>query len=359
MKLDENQNKNDESIDDADVDSEESNDNDVIYEINTYGADFTVDGLVNRFERGDIYQPDFQRKFIWTLEKASKLIESMLLGLPIPSVFLYKEADTGKHLIIDGLQRLTTLSAFYMGTFPGSNKKFQLAHVRDDFKGCMYNTLDPRHRRRFEDTILHATIVQQFSPNDDGKSSIYHIFERLNTNGTPLTPQEMRTSIYHGRFQKLLQELNGNESWRKIFGNDDMRAKDQEFILRFLALANNRKKYTKPMKVFLNNFMDTHQNLDDSKWQEFRMQFIETIERIYDAIGKLAFRPNKRISGAVYDAVMVAILENKNLEKGEIRKRYDTLINDDYFLEVCRRRTTDDSNVHERIKIAKDSFDAS
>lgn len=359
MKLNENQNENDESIDDADVDSEESNDNDVIYEINTYGADFTVDGLVSRFERGDIYQPDFQRKFIWTLKQASRLIESMLLGLPIPSVFLYKEADTGKHLIIDGLQRLTTLSAFYMGTFPGNNEKFRLAHVRDDFKGCMYSTLDARHRRRFEDTILHATIVQQFSPSDDGKSSVYHIFDRLNTNGTPLTPQEMRTSIYHGRFQKLLQKLNENRSWRKIFGDDDKRAKDQEFILRFLALANNRQEYAKPMKIFLNNFMDTHQSLDDSKCQEFSRQFIETIERIYDAIGKQAFRPNKRISGAVYDAVMVAILENKNLEKDEIKKRHSILINDDIFLEVCRRRTTDDSNVRERIKIAKDIFDAS
>ena len=97
---------------------EDLQDEDVVYQINTFGADYTVDGLVKRFDRGDIYRPEFQRNFVWTWPQASKFAESILLGLPIPSVFLYREESTQKHLIVDGLQRLTTLHAFHRVKIP-------------------------------------------------------------------------------------------------------------------------------------------------------------------------------------------------------------------------------------------------
>lgn len=91
------------SILEGDEKNEELNDDDVVYQITTSGADFDVDGLVKRFDRGTIYRPEFQRNFVWTWPQASKFIESILLGLPIPSVFFFREEETQKLLIVDGL----------------------------------------------------------------------------------------------------------------------------------------------------------------------------------------------------------------------------------------------------------------
>lgn len=192
-------------------------DDDVVYQINTFGADYTVDGLVLRFDRGDIYRPEFQRAFVWTLPQASKFVESILLGLPIPSVFLYREEDSRQHLIVDGLQRLTTLHAFQKGIFPTNEKAFRLKNVKTRFENKTLEELSPEDQRRFEDAVIHAMIIQQAVPEGD-KSSVFHIFERLNSNGTPLEPQEVRSAIYHGPFQSALYELNRDPVWREIFG---------------------------------------------------------------------------------------------------------------------------------------------
>lgn len=347
----------DQKIEDE-AENEDLDDTDVLYEINTYGTDFPVDGLVSRFEREDIYQPNFQRNFVWTHKQASKFIESILLGLPIPSVFFYREEGTRRHIIIDGLQRLTTLHAFRKGVYPGTDKEFALRYVRNDFKNHTYESLNHEHQRRFEDATIHAIIIQQFAP-DDNKSSVYHIFERLNSSGTPLSSQEMRTAIYHGKFQELLEDMNTNEHWREIYGLKDKRAKDHELILRFLALANNRSKYRKPMKEFLNNFMFKHRNLSDSSAKKFRKQFYDTIEKVYDAVGKRAFRPRSAMNVAVYDAIMIAIFESKISDVDVIISCYKGLMSDKKFIEFCSAGTTDEASVENRIKMAKERFSAS
>ena len=129
---------------------EELNDEDVVYQINTFGADYTVDGLVKRFERGDIFVPEFQRNFVWTWRQASKFVESILLGLPIPSVFLYREEHTQKHLIVDGLQRISTLHAFHKGRFRHNDRVFRLRDVKSRFEGRTIDDLEEADHRRFE-----------------------------------------------------------------------------------------------------------------------------------------------------------------------------------------------------------------
>jgi hypothetical protein len=118
--LDEPSNNEDE-IEDV---NEDGVDEDVVYSVNSFGADFLVDGLINRLKSEDIYRPSFQRNFVWTIPQASKFIESILLGLPIPGIFLYREHETRKHLIIDGLQRLTTIDSFARGRFSGGGRVF-------------------------------------------------------------------------------------------------------------------------------------------------------------------------------------------------------------------------------------------
>lgn len=344
----------DQTVEDID---EELQDEDVVYQINTFGADYTVDGLVKRFDRGDIFRPEFQRNFVWTWPQASKFVESILLGLPIPSVFLYREESTQKHLIVDGLQRLTTLHAFYKGRFQHNDRVFRLKDVKARFEGRTFDDLEEEDHRRFEDAVIHAMVIQQMSP-DDNNSSVFHIFDRLNSNGTPLQPQEIRAAIYHGRFQTLLGKLNGEKLWREIFGPVHKRAKDQELILRFLALANSRTTYEKPMKAFLNSFMGANRHLDEEVAEEFTRQFVETIDRAYAALGGRAFRPQRAMNVAVYDAVTVAILECPNVAPGRIKAAYDKLVKDEGFMRMCSDATSDESNVHGRIEMAISEINA-
>lgn len=346
---------------DAELEGEESAeripDEDVVYQINTFGADYTIDGLVKRFDRGDIFRPEFQRNFVWTLPQASRFIESILLGLPIPSVFLYREEKTQKHLIVDGLQRLTTLHAFSKGRLPHNDRVFKLAGVKSRFEGRTIDELEPEDHRRFEDSVVHAMIIQQMSP-DDSSSSVFHIFDRLNTGGTPLQPQEIRSAIYHGSFQRLLGRLNSDKQWRSIFGNVHRRAKDQELILRFLALHFDLKSYERPMKGFLNAFMRKNREIDEVKKNEFSSAFSETIRRAHLALGEKAFRPIRTMNVAVFDAVMVAIAARPKLTADQILTAYTSLIADEAFMRLSTEATSNESNVTGRIEKALQAFDA-
>lgn len=330
---------------------EKVSDEDVVYQINTFGADYTVDGLVRRFDRGDIFRPEFQRNFVWTLPQASKFIESILLGLPIPSIFLYREESTQKHLIVDGLQRLTTLHAFSKGRFRHSDKVFKLKSVKNKYEGKSIDDLDPEDQRRFEDSVIHAMVIQQLAP-DDKNSSVYHIFDRLNSNGTPLQPQEMRAAIYHGSFQRLLNELNEYPVWRDIFGPVHKRGKDQELILRFFALFYASDKYEKPMKGFLNDYMRIHRNLSEAEALKHRSIFEDTINRASAALGVKAFRPQRSLNVSVFDAVMVAIAKTPEANAVAINSAYDKLVDDNDFMKMARDATSDDLIVAGRLKAA-------
>ncbi|MCG8349494.1 MAG: DUF262 domain-containing protein, partial [Chloroflexales bacterium] len=172
------------------------------YSISSYGADYDVDGLVRRLKRGDVVVPDFQRQYVWTLTRASRFIESLLLGLPVPGIFLAVDPDTQQLLVIDGQQRLRSLEYFYEGIFR-NEREFTLKGVQPEFEGKTYETLSPEDRRRLDNSIIHATVIKQEDPKEEDSSSIYYIFERLNTGGMSLQPQEIRASIFQGLFYRL------------------------------------------------------------------------------------------------------------------------------------------------------------
>ena len=153
---------------------------DFTYSITSYGADYPVDSLVNRLRNKKIRIPPFQRGFVWSEEKASRFIESLLLGLPVPGIFLSRDMDSADLLVIDGQQRLKSLLFFYDGHI--EEKVFRLKNVQERFEGKTYKELETDDKQRLDDSIIHATIVKQDEPSEDN-SSIYLIFERLNTGG--------------------------------------------------------------------------------------------------------------------------------------------------------------------------------
>jgi hypothetical protein len=288
---------------------------------------------------------------VWTTTQASRFIESILLGLPIPGIFLYREEDTQKHPIIDGLQRLTTIQAFENGKFQNSQKVFKLIGVKKRFEGKAIDELDPADQRRFRDAAIHATIIQQSLPAEDN-SSVYQIFDRLNSGGTPLQPQEIRAAIYHGEFQDLLEELNQDAHWRLIYGPASRRAKDQELILRFFALLEQGAAYKAPMRKFLNDYMRSNRHLLPERAQTLAATFRRTCEAITEQLGDKPFRPVRALNVAVFDSVMVAVAKLGPEKVTALREKYDALLgNGDYLLAVGKS-TADEANVATRINLA-------
>lgn len=259
------------------------------YSITSYGADYPVDSLVQRLEKDVIFVPKFQRSYVWSHRMASRFIESLLLGLPVPGIFLSKEPETGKMLVIDGQQRLRTLQYYYRGLFEG--REFILQEVQPQFENKSYRTLEEDDRLRLNDSIIHATIIKQDEPTED-ESSIFHIFERLNTGGMQLQPQEIRSCIYYGEFCELLHELNEIPSWRQIYGRPSKRLKDNELILRYFALYYFLDKYERPIKEFLNKYMAANRNLKLHNADLLRSKFVTSIDLIAQTIGQRAFARN-------------------------------------------------------------------
>ena len=338
-------------------DNEPFDDSEVVYDVSTYGADFDVEGLIRRMDKESIFRPGFQRQFVWTQVQASKFIESILLGLPIPSIFLYKQEDTQRFIIVDGLQRLTTLQSFKKGFLPRRERKFKLVNVKDAFKGKSYEDLSPEEEARFDNAIVHAMIIQQHNPKND-HSAILHIFDRLNSTGTPLTPQEIRIAVYQGEFIELLRLLNGFDDWRNIFSEKPhLRAKDEELILRFLAFFYKVNEYKKPSRKFLDNFIEVNSSdIDKNKLEEYETLFTNTISRIFQALGSEAFRAGGPLNVAIFDSFMCAVANNQDVELEGIKDAYEKLMDDNEYMLACTKSTSDTKVVETRFQKAMESF---
>lgn len=327
------------------------------YSITSYGADYPVDSVVKRINEDVIFVPPFQRKFVWNINQASRFIESLILGLPVPGVFLSKERGTNRLIIIDGQQRLLSLSSFYSGIF--KNKVFTLQGVQPDLEGLSYKDLNPEDKIRLDDSIIHATVIRQDEPDDD-ESSIYMIFERLNTGGRPLTAQEIRACIYYGNFNEYLNKLTENVSWRLIFGKQNERMKEQELILRFFALYYFGTSYSKPLKSFLNSFMVKNRDFEIKSKEELDRLFTSTIKLISDNIGSSAFKIGKVINAAAFDAVMIGIakriMEKEINNIPELKKQHELLIQNPSFVDATKAGTSDEKVVKDRIDLSIRQF---
>jgi hypothetical protein len=346
------------------------------YAISSYGADYPVDGLVKRLREGSIVIPEFQRGFVWDVKDASRFVESLLLGLPVPSIFLSKEPDSKKLLVVDGQQRLHSLRQFYDGVWrpnarqlgsetppsPQVNQRdFKLKGVQKELEGLTYSTLRDEDKRVLDDAILHAMIFQQDEPSDD-ESGVYEVFQRLNSGGKKLTPQEVRSAVHHqGQMRKLLAELNKYPAWRSIYGADeDTRMRDQELILRFLALLSDGDQYTKPMADFLNKFMGRKKSIPDGEAVTLRESFCSAVDLVQAAVGDRAFRPARALNAAVFDAVMVGTA--RRLREGAVndivayKAAYDALLANEAFLDACGRGTASGERVRTRLTAAQEAF---
>jgi Protein of unknown function DUF262 len=341
----------------------------VTYDITSYGADYPVDGLVKRLEQGDIVVPSFdptydegdeiegfQRRFVWSRPQMDKFVESLLLGLPVPGIFLVRN-QANKLLILDGQQRLGTLRAFYHGIYDG--REYLLKHVQAPFRGKSYKTLEDEDRRRLDDSIIHATVLRQDFPANS-QDAVYSIFERLNTGGSPLQPQEIRIALFNGPFLRVIADLNDDRNWRELYGSKSPRFKDHELILRVLAMFENSSEYSRPVKGFLNNYLMKNRQRSEDEASELSGLFRGATEVIVNHIGSKAFRPVRPLNAAVLDSVMVGIM--RRLQTGPIENdsalagAYALLIKDEGYLGATTSSTAAEDSVNRRLQLATDAF---
>ncbi len=332
------------------------------YDIASYPSDFTLSGIAQMWKDKDIIIPDYQREFVWSINQASLLIDSFLCGLPVPPVFFYID-EKNKNLVIDGQQRILSVVFFLEGYFgeessQGKRKVFRLSGLddRSPYSNKTFEELEETLQRKLKQAVLRAVNIRQLNPVGESTSA-YHIFERLNTGGTPLKPQEIRNCVFRGGFNKLLKEVNKNEHWRKILGkpNIDKHQKDVELILRIFSLVGAADKYEKPMKEFLNQAMIKHDKGDTNKVSSFIKAFEKVTEAVVNSIGEKPFHLRGPLNLAALDSVMSVLIENyKKIDSINLKDRYAKLKVDKNFDEYTKFNTTDSKTVSGRIGKVKE-----
>jgi len=347
-------NAEDNELEKIDSEEEDQNADTSTYEIISYGADYTISVLYEKMKNKEIQVPNFQRKYVWNVKQASRFIESFLLGLPVPGIFLAKEKPTGNLLVIDGQQRLVTSRAFKDEKFPLTNDTFRLKNVTARWEGKKYSDLDSVDRKRFDDSVLRATIIQQVSPQKDD-TSVYHIFQRLNTGGTILQNQEIRNCVYHGTFIEMLHSLNQDETWRGLYNSREpnKRMKDEELILRFLSFYYDFENYSKPLNEFMSKFVGKNQNGSPAELEPMKKLFLDTIVFIKAEVGPQAFRPKGNINGAAFDSIMYVIAMNRVKLKKGLKQNIQELFKNEAYLKSIREGTTDPDTITSRVNLTK------
>ena len=382
------------------------------FKLTTTPNDFNIATIISFLDAGIIKIPEFQRNFVWDIKKSSRLIESLIIGLPIPQMFLFEKARN-ELFVIDGQQRLMSLYFFYKGRFPKKEFLVQLKDVNnsrnsknfipesdladnakfEDFvlnlnsksnpnsnrlHGQKYATLDPS--TDFASLNISTIRNMIIKPSEESPNNLYAMFEifnRLNSGGMNLNNQEIRMSLFFSTFMIKMTEMNKNTIWRRIFGSEkpDLRFKDIEYILRLFAMAlaggespkvnfDPTKKvinYPNSILGFLNNMGKYAQRFDEdyvNKLQDFWNQFMNNIQNIENYRFSFSSSKTNKISITFFEAVFYAAYDR--FFKGEnfdITSDYlDMLKQDSEFKAASSDKTTSRNNINKRLEIANEKL---
>lgn len=291
-----------------------------------------IPNFVKALEKEDYMQvrPFYQRRERWDIERQSKLIESFIINVPVPPIFVY-EKDFNKHEVMDGQQRITALKSFYAGEF-----KLKGLEIWKELNGRTYSTLPSQVRSGLDRrSISYIVVLRESTPNEEDAMFLRQtVFERLNTGGVKLEHQEIRNCLFQGALNKLLVDLTKTDDFRDTFSLpryqkeeefDDspiqsiplyQKMEDAEYVLRFFALRS-AEKYTRGMQGFLSLYMERGLRLENSDIEFLRHLFSDTLSLAREIYGDLVFRPysidsdawETKPQKAFYDAVMVSLSE--------------------------------------------------
>ncbi|GHN03194.1 hypothetical protein WSM22_46830 [Cytophagales bacterium WSM2-2] len=358
------------------------------YEVTSSPNDFNIKTLFDFIESGVVKIPAFQRNFVWDIKRSSKLIESLIIGLPIPQIFLYEESKNS-FLVIDGQQRLMSIYYFIKRRFPKKEKRIELRRVFDtegripdevlfdndyftDFNLMLAGQLPDRpnklsklnystlgdNKTSFDLRTIRNVIIKQNLPEGDD-SAMFEIFNRLNTGGVNLKPQEIRTSMYHSPFYQMLYRINLNDNWRKMINRSeaDLNMGDIEILLRGFAMLIESENYKPSMTKFLNNFSKNARSM--------KADSIEYLENLFNEFCKISIRfgeeafisKSNKVNISIFESIFCAMCKTASEEKSLDIKIPETpkvfaLKENPEFTKAIQRDTASKKNVDLRLELA-------
>lgn len=319
----------------------------------TQPYDLGVKGIADDIEQGRInLEIQYQRKYVWDRGKASRLIESLLLNIPIP-VCYFAEDESGDYEVIDGLQRLTTIRDFLRDEFALVGLP-----VLHELEGKTCSDLAPRDRRRLDNRTIRCIVITEDSHPDIK----FDVFERLNTGAAMLTAQELRNSVYRGPFNDSLRALAQEDYFTDLVGTGSNKRMDlEELVLRFFALVSGLESYKPPLRQFLNEYMRKHRQAPaDPALVDL---FHESCSAVRIVLGVAPFRvPGAKniLNKAMFDAVMVPVAhadrEFLHEHTEEFQQLMSGLPREERFKTAIGRATADRQRMLYRVGLVADKL---
>lgn len=351
--------------------------------VKTQSIEYDLETLVKKVQKGIIkLDPDYQRRHRWTSSTSSKLIESLILNIPIPTVYLSYDIDVdaneegARYSVIDGQQRLTAIVRYFENKFP-----LEGLEILKDLDGCSYKDLPPFLLRRLEErTIKCLRIDSTVDPQVK-----YDIFERLNSGSVELGSQELRNAVHRGPFNDLCKELAKDLNFRTLLHlsekdpDDSSKVKkmeDVELVLRFFSLIGGKytiykkgPKYNQ-FKDFLSENLNELNRSTTIEIDSSRHFFLDIMAYIRQVFGDIAFAKYKFENGnfekqsnfnaAVYDALSIAIATEVNISKpdvpDDIAIKFKNLFKDPNFHDSVSGSILDSNKILTRINLAREIF---
>jgi len=320
----------------------------------------SLDALIERIKHNEIdMNTDFQRHAdLWNNAKMSKLIESILIRFPLPA-FYFDASDDNNWLIVDGLQRLSSIRKFVI------EKKLRLSGLEflTDLNGKNYDELHRTYQRRIKECPVTVYMIKPGTPEEVK----YSVFRRINTGGMMLNNQEIRNAMAKSKDRELLEGLATHECMVTMMGDLSKRMVDQELVLRFWAFYTFdylEEKNKKVMALFLDRAMDDIKNASDSYLENMKIIFNKAITRCYELLGESGFEKyssngvgRKPKNSTLYEVWMVSLarLDEHQIEEIKchievFRGKAKALLNDTEFLNTITYSTQKKDHVRIRYK---------
>jgi len=325
-----------------------------------------VDRMIKKYDNEElILNPDFQRNEVWNEKQKSRLIESILIKIPIPSFYI-DARDESRWIVIDGLQRLSSIIRFVKGEYSLRDLEFL-----KELEGKYYKDIDRNYQRRIEDYKLTIYLIRPNTPEEIA----LNIFTRINTLGSPLSPQELRHALYNGKSTNLLKDIVNSEVFKKVVSPTKAMTKrmaDRELVLRLLAFKlNDYKNYPKSnnLSIFLANTMKRINKMDRKEVNNLKISIFESLEKSFIVFKEYAYRKiylndtiKRPINKSLFETINYFIVryDKENLEKNSIKISHnlaELLTNDKKFEFSISRSTNNYDNVLYRFEKIKDIFE--
>lgn len=351
-------------FEDQDEESEEEEVDEIPHEqrhLRTQPYDKSISDLVSMIKTDDIVlNPEYQRNYVWDNKRASLLIESILLNVPIPVIYVSEE-DDGRWSVVDGLQRLNSLARYFDNEYG-----LRGLEILSELNKIKYKDLNPKAARLLRNGTIRVILILKESHHEIK----YDIFMRLNRGAVKLTEQELRNCLYRGNLNNLLLKARENAAFLKMIDRSEVhkRMADAEMVLRFFMFSNwfnintmELEKYSGNMRSSLNKYMNEYKNISEEHATKMMVHFEHSVNAVQSVFGGQSFKRyaadesyDDRMNRAVMDVQMVVLgkLDSSQIESKAdvIRERFEKLCLEDEFVDSILIRTSNKSKTHYRLK---------